>query len=98
MTAEDLQATLASALKMHQELGVHRGFVDATNVTSYPSTYPIFDFGSQAAARLRGLKIAIAAPPGNLIDPRFFETVTKNRGANIRAFDSTDAALAWLME
>jgi len=74
LTAEDLRATLGSALKMHQVRGVSRGFVDATRVTSYPSTFPIFDFGSQAATRLRGLRIAIATTPGMLDTPVFFET------------------------
>ena len=97
LTAEDLRATLGSALKMHQEREVSRGFVDATKVTSYPSTLPLFDFGSQAATRLRGLRIAIVTTPGMLDDPVFFENVTRNRGAVVRIFDSPDAALAWLM-
>jgi hypothetical protein len=98
VTVEDLRSTLASALEMHQERGLSRGLVDATKVTSYPSTVSIFDFGSQEANQLRGLRIAIAAPSGKLVDPAFFETVTRNRGANIRVFDSIDAALAWLIE
>ncbi|CAB1055892.1 hypothetical protein D1BOALGB6SA_626, partial [Olavius sp. associated proteobacterium Delta 1] len=55
------------------------------------------DFGSQAATRLRGLRIAIATTPGMLDTPVFFETVTRNRGAVVRIFDSPDPALAWLM-
>ena len=99
VTIEDLRSTLASALKLHKERGLSRGFIDATKVTSYPSTSSIFDFGSQGVDQLRGLRIAIAAPSGKLlVDPVFFETVTRNRGANVRIFDSTDAALAWLIE
>ncbi len=98
VTVEDLRSTLASALKLHKERGLSRGFIDATKVTSYPSTTSIFDFGSQGVDQLRGLRIAIAAPSGKLVDPVFFETVTRNRGVNVRVFDSTDAALAWLIE
>ncbi|MCP4296394.1 MAG: hypothetical protein GY786_12370 [Proteobacteria bacterium] len=96
VTAEDLRATLASALRIHQERGLTRGFVDETKVTSYPSTFSIHDFGLQAAELLRGIKVAIAAHPGIITDPGFFETVARNRGANLRVFDSPDAALAWL--
>ena len=96
VTAEDLTASLASALRIHKERGLTRGFVDATKVTSYPSTLSIHDFGSQAAESLRGMKVAIAASHGILNDPRFFETVVRNRGASLRIFDSPDAALAWL--
>jgi len=96
VTAEDLRASLASALKIHRERGLSRGFVDATKVTSYPSTIQIYGFGSQAAEPLKGLRLAIAAPPGMHDDPTFFETVVRNRGAIVRVFDSPDAALAWL--
>ena len=96
VTAEDLRASLASALRIHQERGLTRGFVDATKVTSYPSTFSIHDFGSMAASSLRGIKVAIAAPAGIIKDPGFFETVARNRGANLRIFTSPNAALAWL--
>ena len=98
VTAEDLRGTLAAALKIHQERGLSRWLVDATKVTYYPSTFPIFDFGLQAAEQLRGIRIAIAAPPGKLVEPNFFETVTRNRGISVKVFDSTDAAPAWLTE
>ena len=98
VTAEDFKATLAPALRIHKERGFARGFVDATKVTSYPSTIPIYDFGTHAAESLGGLRIAIATPAGRFDDaPSFFETVARNRGAHVRVFDSEDAALAWLM-
>lgn len=96
VNAEDFRATLELALRFHEERGLTKGFVDATKVTSYPSTSSIFDFGSRAAASLKGIKVAIAAPPGMLDDPVFFETVARNRGAKLMVFDSPDAALAWL--
>ena len=97
VTVDDMKASLASALSIHRERRLTKGLVDATRVTSYPSTLPIYDFGSEAAELLRGFRIAIAAPPGELVDPTFFETVVGNRGGTVRVFDSTDAALAWLM-
>jgi hypothetical protein len=98
VTADDMRASLALALSIHQERGLTRGFVDATKVTSYPSTFPIYEFGSEAAEPLKGFRLAIAAPPELLDDPAFFETVVNNRGGTVRVFDARDAALAWLME
>jgi len=96
VTAEDFRETLALAFRIHKERGLTKGFVDATKVTSYPSTSSIFDFGSHAAESLKGIKVATSAPPGIFDDPVFFETVARNRGTNLRVFSSPDAALAWL--
>jgi hypothetical protein len=96
ITAEDLKKTLDAIRGIRQRKGLTKVFVDATKVTSYPSTLSIFKFGSDAAASLMSIKLAIAAPPGAAHDPAFFETVTRNRGALVSVFDSPDAALAWL--
>ena len=97
ITVQDLTTSLASALKIHQQKGTTRGFVDATGVTSYPSSFNIHDFGTQAVSSLKTIRVAIAVPPGLFNAPGIFETVVRNRGANLRIFDSTAAALAWLI-
>ncbi len=96
ITKEDFKNTLDAILRIREDQGLTKVFVDATRVTSYPSTISIFEFGSEAADPLRGIRLAIASPPGQRDEPVFFETVTCNRGARVRAFDSPDAALAWL--
>ena len=96
ITMEDFSKTLDAILRIREDRGLAKVFVDATEVTSYPTTIHIFKFGSEAAEPLQGISLAIASPPGKRDEPVFFETVTRNRGARVRAFDSPDTALAWL--
>ncbi len=96
ITTADFKKTLDEILRIRQAQGLTNVFVDARKVTSYPSTISILDFGSEAARALMDIQLAIAVPPGKREDPVFFENVTRNRGANVRVFDTPDAALAWL--
>jgi len=98
ITLEDLKKTLDSILRIKEDRGLTKVFVDTTTVTSYPSTFPVFEFGAQAACSLRGVKIAIVAVSGTRNDVRFFETVVRNRGGDVSLFDSPTAALAWVTE
>ncbi len=96
ITSEDFKETLDAILKIREVEGLVKVFVDATTVASYPSTISIFEFGSEAAETLKGIQLAIVVSSESRDDSQFFETVTRNRGARVRAFDSRDAALAWL--
>ena len=96
ITTADFKKTLDEILRIRQAEGLTNVFVDATKVTSYPSTISILDFGSEAARAIMDIQLAISVPPGKREDPEFFENVTRNRGAKVRVFDTPDAALAWL--
>lgn len=98
IATEDFQKTLDTILRIRQDQGLNKVFVDATKATSYPSTMLIYDFGSQVADLLRGLKVAIVVVPVTYNESLFFETVARNRGGNVSLFDSPAAALAWLTE
>ena len=98
VTEEDFKATLDAILRIREEQGLTKVFVDATKVTSYPSTISIYEFGSKAAAILKGIQVDIAVPPGIRETPVFFENVTRNRGAYISTFDSPEVALARLTQ
>ncbi|MHC4346589.1 MAG: hypothetical protein ACYSUP_18125 [Planctomycetota bacterium] len=98
VTMEDFSKTLNSILKIREDRGLAKIFVDGTAVTSYPSTSPVFDFGSQVADSLRGIRVAIVATLNKRDESLFFETVARNRGGHVSVFDSPDAALAWLTE
>jgi len=43
------------------------------------------------------MKFAVAVSAEVKEDLRFLETVTRNRGMQVQMFDSTDAALKWLL-
>ena len=96
VTADDLRGSLDAVFGIRQERGFTKVFVDASRETSFPSTLPVFDFGSDLAQTARGMKFAIVSSPKTDSGLRFLETVTHNRGGQLRVFDSADAALAWL--
>ena len=98
VTTEDFNNTLNSILKILEDRSLTKVFVDGTAVTSYPPTFPVFDFGSKVAESLRGVRVAIVATRNRLNESSFFETVARNRGGNVKIFDSPDTALAWLSE
>ncbi|MBU8922073.1 MAG: hypothetical protein KOO63_09670 [Bacteroidales bacterium] len=98
VNAEDLKKSLETVFKIRQEQGLTRVLVDATRETSLPSTPRVFEFGSQLAELLRGMKFALATSPETDRDLRFLVTVAINRGAQVSVFDSVDDALVWLME
>ncbi len=98
VNVEDLNKSLEDVVKIRRERGFTRVFIDATKVTSVPSTLPIFKFASEVAATIQDVKFAIAKSPNLERDIKFIETVAVNRGAQVSVFDSEDAALAWLIE
>ena len=95
---EDLKATHEEVLKIRQERGLSRVFVDATKQTSLPSAMPVFRVGEDLARDFADLRFALVRSPVLKEKTRFFETVVQNRGAKIQVFDSAEAARAWLMD
>ena len=93
----DLKQSMEKVIKIHQEKGLTKVFIDASKETDLPSTFPVFDFGTELAQILGKLKFAVVTAPKLKGILRFLETVTVNRGAQVRMFDSADSALAWLM-
>ena len=64
VTPEDLKESLEAALRIHQERGLTKVFVDATRMTSFPSTLPTIEFGSDLAEEpARGLRFAVVSVP-----------------------------------
>jgi hypothetical protein len=98
ITVEDLKTSLNTILRFRKERGLTRVLVDATKETSLPSTLPIFEFGKDFAARVRGMSFALVAGQVTRDRVELLETVAINRGADVEMFDTTDAALAWLTE
>ena len=98
VSAEDLKESFETVAKFRQERGLTRVFVDATKEISFPSAFPVLEFGTELAKTFRGVKFAVVTSPKTNPDVRFLETVAVNRGAQVHVFGSADAALAWLME
>lgn len=79
--------------------GKHRVLVDTRGADVHLSTVEIFELGVAVAREpaLAREKIALLHPPEEKVDAGFFETVSLNRGASVRAFTEFEAAVTWLI-
>jgi hypothetical protein len=98
VSMEDLKASFEEVLKISQERGLARVLVDATKQTSLPSTMPIFQFASDLAREAPELRFGVVRSPTLKEKTGFFETVVRNRGAQVNFFETAEDALAWLMD
>ena len=98
VTAEDLKESLEAVVRIRQERGFTRVFVDATKETSLPDTFSAFKFGERMANAIRGLRVAVVGSKMLAKDLEFIQTVAQNRGGIIQVFDTKEDALAWLMD
>jgi hypothetical protein len=98
VTEGDLLASMEEVLAIHRERGFSKVFVDASRETSLPSTFPLHQFGAVLSEDGMVLKIAAVISDTVREDLRFLETVTQNRGMQLKLFDTREEALAWLKE
>jgi hypothetical protein len=80
--------------------GKYNVLVDTRGADVRLSTYEIFELGVTVAAEptLRGgKKLAFLVPPEEKVNAEFFENVSQNRGANLRAFTDFETAITWLI-
>jgi hypothetical protein len=100
VTEHDLMNDRRELSRIHRERGFTRVLVDAVQATSAPETFPLFEHGRELARQdaARSMRYAVAVSPEVARDVGFLETVSRNRGVNMRLFESTDRALAWLRE
>jgi hypothetical protein len=89
---KDLVAGLDTAGKYHV-------LVDTRGADVRLSTVEIFDLGVAVAEEpaLGREKVAVLVPPEDEVDADFFETVSVNRGADLRAFTEFETAITWLI-
>jgi hypothetical protein len=82
------------------ELRLNKVLLDMTGMVGQPGTFSDFQLANFAVEK--GLpeikKVALVAAPENFKHTQFFETVSSNRGLNVRAFVDMDEALAWVNE
>ena len=98
VSEQDLARSREQVSDIMREQGIMKVLVDAREETSLPSTFPLFLFGSSFAQSdiLRSMTLAAVVSEMTKKHLAFIETVARNRGVEIRIFDSMDAALAWL--
>jgi hypothetical protein len=98
VTEGDLLASMEEILAIQRERGLSRVFVDASRETALPSTHPLHQFGAVLSQNAATFKFALLASDRVRKDLRLLETVTQNRGMQVRMFDSRVEALTWLRE
>jgi len=75
---------------------IWRVLLDATGVSTAPSTIGRFELGVELArAADRRMSLAVVGRP-EMVD-HFFETVARNRGGSVRVFTDEADALHWLL-
>jgi hypothetical protein len=98
VSERDLLASMEEVLAIYRDRGFSRVFVDASRETSLPATLPLHQFGAVLSEDATSLKFAVLVSEQVREELRFLETVTRNRGMEVRMFASRDEALAWLKE
>jgi hypothetical protein len=98
VSLDDLVDSMKQLVDLSREKGLKRVFVNATRETSSPSSPEIFQFGKRVAKHLQYVKLAVVISKSLEEDLRFFESVSRNRGADVRIFDSSTDALKWLLD
>jgi hypothetical protein len=79
--------------------GKYHVLVDTRGADVRLSKIDLYELGSAVAAApaLAREKVALLVPADDKLDADFFETVSRNRGASLRAFTEFESAITWLM-
>jgi hypothetical protein len=97
---EDIKASTLEAIKIAAENGVNRYLVDCTHLAQSRSVLDIYSIGGLYVDLdiPRGSKQAVILSTNkeNQKNTRFYETVARNRGYDVRVFQDRYEALAWL--
>jgi len=97
---EELLQTRRAVARLLEEHGAAGVLIDARELSVLPENIDMFDFGAgfQQESAYHDRRLAIVSSADVRESVEFFETVTRNRGVNVRVFDSIDAAKSWLTE
>lgn len=83
-----------------QAHGCKAALIDGRKATRNVTTVDLYDLGARLhEIGIQGLKVALVNESYDYgITTKFLETVARNRGQNLKAFDRFEAAVAWLKE
>lgn len=97
VSRDDIAASMDQIRKIIEEKGIHKVLVDTLDQQAMPGTIDVFHLFSTLPQSLRAA-IVVRADQGTAKSQKFAETVSQNRGINVRVFHATDEALRWLNE
>ena len=100
LSEEDI---LGQRLQIERLILKHRAarvLVDTTALISLPATMALYDFVNTFAETKipRRVRFALLSGVSSARDVRFLETLSINRGYLVRAFNTREEALAWLLQ
>lgn len=91
----------AEYVSIANEHGSNKFLIDNRDLTFKTSISGIYDWpeflGESGLSRTNKIAFVYSESPSNKSDYRFFETVSRNRGYNIRVFEDQQKAMAWLI-
>ena len=98
LEAQEFARTVARIREIHQETGCARVLVDAREQTSQTEGFEAYNRGELIARQLAGMAIRVAVVvSAALLDGHgFLETVSRNRGMQLKVFVDETAARDWL--
>lgn len=95
VSRDDIAASMDQIRKAIAEQGIHRVLVDTLEQETMPGTIDVFHLFSTLPKSLRAA-IVVRADQSTAKSQKFAETVSQNRGINVRVFHTEEEALAWL--
>ena len=100
ITVDEINVSRSKIGRIAQERGWSRVFIDAREIRTRFSVTEVFELGTTNVDHgfTWSMKLAIIVEDVDLENARFYETVSQNRGTNVRLFESEQEALAWLIE
>ncbi len=75
----------------------YRVLVDTRTADVRLSTIDMFELGRAVARAFTGEKLAFLVSLADQLNAEFFEKVSRNRGAYLRAFTDFETAITWLI-
>jgi len=90
---------LKDLVRKFDTAGQYHVLVDTREAEVRLSDINIFELGFALAAEpaLAREKVALLVPPEEKENAEYFETVGRNRGANLRVFTDFETAITWLI-
>jgi hypothetical protein len=95
-TRDNLFEVLGRIVSETKSENVWRVLLDATGVSTSPSTYGRYELGVELA-RVADRRMSMAVVGRAEMVDHFFETVARNRGGSVRVFTDESDALHWLL-
>lgn len=102
LKSQEVRDAVIASVEMAKQNNAYRFLADCTTMQGSGDAFDIYQLGEliQSIVPGRDVREAVLLPVGTpaVADLEFYETVTANRGFNVRLFAERGLALKWLAE